>query len=307
MKKIIDVITTIIIFGILIFVIYINKDKFVDIYNAYIAKEIKQDLKDNDYRKKENYEFVQINENTTVKSTEDIKNSIYTYLDAGWNTYTFKCDKEYQACETEIKMMVDNNSYLTEISNFVHPFNTFNKFNTKMSKGGTITIDKVNRYSDDEISKINEKVDEIYNANYDKTKTVKENIMIFHDYIVNNTKYDTSYNKNEINNTSPSSNAYGVLFSGVGICSGYTDAMQLFLEKLNVKNIRISSSTHEWNLVFIEGKWKHLDLTWDGPVINEGKEEIVSHDYFLIDTNELLSKKDGEHDFDKDVYKEALN
>lgn len=80
--------------------------------------------------------------------------------------------------------------------------------------------------------------------------------------------------------------------------------MQLFLEKLGVKNYRISSSTHEWNLVYVEGNWLHLDLTWDDPIMSDGSNALY-HDYFLIDTQNLLSKNDGEHDFDSNIYLEA--
>ena len=80
--------------------------------------------------------------------------------------------------------------------------------------------------------------------------------------------------------------------------------MQLFLEKMGVKNYRISSATHEWNLVYIEGKWLHLDLTWDDPITSDGT-SILKDDYFLIDTNTLMSKEDGEHNFDSSIYKET--
>ena len=38
------------------------------------------------------------------------------------------------------------------------------------------------------------------------------------------------------NDTYKSNTAYGVLTQGFGICSGYSDAMKLFLDKLNIIN-----------------------------------------------------------------------
>lgn len=305
-KKIIKITVTVIIMVILGFLIkdnyYLLTNKIEYVYKKYLQGDIRQNLTDNKYRKKENYDYVKINENTTLKNRDDVKNMIYTYLDAGWDEYTVKCDADYLDCTNDIKEIVQNNTYLTDLSNFVHPFNTFDKINTTFAASGKVKLKKEPRYSNSQIDTLNKKVDEIYKENYDSSKNVLENIKIFHDYIVNHTKYDQS-NTTGLSNVG-SSSAYGVLIDGIGICSGYSDAMQLFLEKMNVKNYRISSSTHEWNLVYVEGAWRHLDLTWDDPIMSDGS-DALKEDYFLIDTNTLLSKDDGEHGFDSSIYIEA--
>lgn len=305
-KKLVKVAVTVIIIVILGFLIkdnyYLLTNKIEYVYTKYLQGDIRQNLTDNKYRKKENYDYVKINENTTLKNKDDVKNMIYTYLDAGWDYYTVKCDADYLDCTNDIKEIVQNNTYLTDLSNFVHPFNTFDKINTTFAASGKVKLKKEPRYSDSQIDTLNKKVDEIYKKNYDSSKNVSENIKIFHDYIVNHTKYDQS-NTTGLSNVG-SSSAYGVLIDGIGICSGYSDAMQLFLEKMNVKNYRISSSTHEWNLVYVEGAWRHLDLTWDDPIMSDGS-DALKEDYFLIDTNTLLSKDDGEHNFDSSIYIEA--
>ena len=281
---------------------YVITNKIEYIYRKYLQKDIIQTLNDNEYSKKQNYSYVKIDKHTKIKDKEDIKDALYTFLDAGWSFYTVRCDVDYLNCTNDAKEIVENNTYLTDISNYVHPFNTFDKINTTFTSYGVITFKKQNRYSDEQIKKINDKVDEIYNNYYDSSKNIMENIQIFHDYIVNNTTYDTK-NITGLSNIN-SSTAYGVLFDGVGICSGYTDTMQLFLEKLHVKNYRISSNTHVWNLVFVDGKWLHLDLTWDDPIISYGSSSL-SHDYFLIDTEKLKSFNDGEHNYDSNIYIEA--
>ena len=305
-KKLVKVAVTVIIIVILGFLIkdnyYLLTNKIEYVYTKYLQGDIRQNLTDNKYRKKENYGYVKINENTTLKNKDDVKNMIYTYLDAGWDYYTVKCDADYLDCTNDIKEIVQNNTYLTDLSNFVHPFNTFDKINTTFAASGKVKLKKEPRYSDSQIDTLNKKVDEIYKENYDSSKNVSENIKIFHDYIVNHTKYDQS-NTTGLSNVG-SSSAYGVLIDGIGICSGYSDAMQLFLEKMNVKNYRISSSTHEWNLVYVEGDWRHLDLTWDDPIMSDGS-DALKEDYFLVDTNTLLSKDDGEHNFDSSIYIEA--
>lgn len=277
-------------------------NKIEYIYVKYLQPDIMQTLYDNEYRKKINYEYVQINENTTIKNKDDAKNAIYTFLDAGWDRYTIKCDPDYLNCTNDVKSMVENNTYLTDLSNFVHPFNTFNKINTTFTSTGRIILKKEARYTKEQIDKINDKVNEIYINYYDSSKNVRENIKIFHDYIINNTKYDSSNTTGKTDIIS--SNAYGVLIKGTGICSGYADAMSLFLEKMNVKNYRISSNTHVWNLVYVEGVWYHLDLTWDDPVTHDGTNTLTDK-YFLITNNELHNKSNDEHLFDKAIYIES--
>ncbi len=306
LKKLIKIAVTVIIMVILFFLIkdnyYLLTNKIEYIYKKYLQPDIKQTLVDNDYKKSINYEYLKINTNSTIKNEKDAKNMIYTFLDSGWKEYMVKCDPDYLTCTDDVREIVKNKNYLTDISNYVHPFNTFEKINTTFTSTGKITLKKEGRYTDEQIEKINKKVDEIYKENYDPKKNVRENIKIFHDYIINNTKYDSN-NKTGSSNIS-SSGAYGVLFDGLGICSGYTDTMALFLEKLNVKNYRISSNTHVWNLVYVDGTWLHLDLTWDDPIMSDGS-DVLKDDYFLIDTNTLMSKNDNEHSFDTDIYIEA--
>ena len=273
------------------YLIYTNKQfilyKIDYLYKKYIQINIKQNLISNEYQKKENYEFVKIKNDIIIKNKEDLKNAVYTYLDAGWDKYIVVCDVDYTSCIDDMKFLAEDKEYLTTISNFVSPFNTFDKFNTSIQQGGKIIFTKKNKYSDDKIIEINNSIDKIYSENYDSSKNIRENIKIFHDYIINNTKYD---NENKTGSSSiSSSTAYGVLHDGIGICSGYSDTMSLLLDKMKVKNYRISSKSHIWNFVYIEGKWMHLDLTWDDPTSTDNSDKITE-DYFLITTNELIEK-----------------
>ena len=77
------------------------------------------------------------------------------------------------------------------------------------------------------------------------------------------------------------------------------------LNRFGIKNYKIASKTHVWNAVFIDGKWLHLDLTWDDPVSERGP--MLDDKYFLITTDELVEADNGEtdtHIFDKTIYLE---
>ena len=97
----------------------------------------------------------------------------------------------------------------------------------------------------------------------------EEKIRAIHDYIINNTEYDVERNETGTSNYD-SNTAYGALIQGKAICSGYADAMALFLARFNIPNYKIASGTHVWNAVYINNTWLHLDLTWDDPVSKKG-------------------------------------
>lgn len=281
---------------------YVITNKIEYLYVKYMQPKIRQNLVDNEYKINANYAYLKINKNTTISSKEDVKNAIYTFLDSGWDEYIVKCNPDYLTCIDDVKLMVEDNTYLTDISNFTHPFNTFEKINTSFTSTGKITFKKVSRYSEEQINALNKKVDEIYNKVYDQNKNVRDNIKAFHDYIIDNTVYDQTNTAGTSNINS--STAIGVLFEGKGICSGYTDSMALFLYKMGIPNTRISSDSHVWNLVYIDNAWYHLDLTWDDPIISDGS-NIISYKYFLINNDTLKNQSDSEHLFNKEIYIEA--
>ncbi len=138
-------------------------------------------------------------------------------------------------------------------------------------------------------------------SSYDKIKAI-------HDYIINTTVYDQE-RANAVKNSSEyvkykSNTAYGPLIEGKAICGGYTDAMALFLDKMGIPNYKVSSEKHIWNLVYIDGAWKHLDLTWDDPVVSTG-ENMLLHTFFLIDSTTLMANDATEHTYNKNIYIEA--
>ena len=128
-------------------------------------------------------------------------------------------------------------------------------------------------------------------------------IKTIHDYIIENTKYD-SKRSDEASSEYDSYTAYGPLFQGYGVCSGYSDLMMLFLNKMGISNIKVTSENHIWNLVYINDTWLHLDLTWDDPVLDNGK-DIIDYTYFLITTEELFKQNDNQHYFNEAIYLEA--
>ena len=257
----------------------------------------------NDYYRNYDFNFVKQTNNFTPSNINDLINIYYTFINAGKDQFTFYCPREYEECLDDVKKLANNQDTLSDLNNFVHPFNSFNNIETKYDSMGRVTITVSRNYTEEEIQKINTEVNLLSITLIKDNLSTLDNIKMIHDYIINNTKYDSLRSDQNIL-TYKSNTAYGPLLQGYGICGGYTEAMQLFLEKLNVKNYRVSSDNHIWNAVYLDGKWYNLDLTWDDPVITNVDADVLEHNFFMIDTSTLLEIETIEHEFDQQVYSE---
>ena len=301
MKKII----TYTILLIMIFMVFIyRKDITNYVTNNIIKQEIKEELKFNEYSKKTNYEYVQITNDLTVNKKEEIKYIFYTILDSGVKSFSFYCDTEYKECDNDIKTFFNDKDILSNINNFVHPYNSFKNIRISVTNYGKITLDISHLYNQDEITVINDQIDTFIKENINDTMTNNDKIKVFHDYIINNTKFDTAIENSLDRLNSSSYTAYGLLIDHLAICGGYTDTMAIYLNKLNIKNYRISTTEHVWNLVNLDNSWLNLDVTWDDPVTSDGS-DMLMYDYYLISTSDMLNKDTTQHNFNQDIYIEA--
>ncbi len=249
----------------------------------------------NEYVKELDVGIVKLTNNFTPNNKDELLNIYYTIISSGMTEFTFYCGTEYDNCISDTIEINDDENLLSQINSLVSVYNSFKSIKTAYTPSGKITL-YINRiYSNDDIKKINDKLDEIEKSIIVINKNDRDNILAIHDYIINTTKY--SEEDNILNN------AIGALFNGYTKCNGYTDAAALLLDRLNIKNIRIVSSgddklePHIWNLVYLDNKWLHLDLTWDDPINNLNK-DFLYHDYFLKTNTEDNNK----HSFDKDFY-----
>jgi transglutaminase/protease-like cytokinesis protein 3 len=247
--------------------------------------------------------FVKMTTDFVPNNKQELLNIYYTVINSGWSSFTFYC--AYSECIDDVNEMSTNTNLLSNLNSFVSTFNQYNTVSTYTTPllNGKVKITVNKTYDDYAIEKINEKVDEIYNSLNITGKDLREQILAIHDYIINHTKYDSLKITNINDTTYHSSTAYGLLFEGYAVCSGYADTMALFLDKLNIPNIKVASATHVWNLVLLDNKWYHLDLTWDDPYTDDGT-DVIYHGYFLIEYDQL--ERNAEHTFDTNIYKEAL-
>ena len=111
-----------------------------------------------------------------------------------------------------------------------------------------------------------------------------EKVLYIHDCLVSNSEYDFTLSKRD---------TYTFLKYGTGVCEGYSQTFQLFMNELGIESYQVSSYAinHIWNVVNIDGEFYHLDATWDDPADSNNIEYLgmAWHNYFLISEEKLLA------------------
>ena len=88
---------------------------------------------------------------------------------------------------------------------------------------------------------------------------------LLHDRLAEKVVYDDS--------DTHAHSAYGALVQGKAVCEGYAKAFQVVLRRVGIQSFLITGSSvnpstgksegHAWNAVRIDGKYYHVDVTWD--------------------------------------------
>lgn len=296
----------IIVFVLALGIYYYRNPIIIKIFTTSIDKETKNNIV-SPYYINYNYKFVTQTDNFIPESKQDILNIFYSILNRGYDEFTFYCHPDYQNCVSDVTTLAKDNSVLSNINNFVHPYNSYQSLEIKSTSLGKITV-KINKmYTTLEINEINAVVDDILKTKVKDSMTQKEKIKVIHDYIVNTTSYDLEKGSKDefgvVNYEKASNKATGPAINHYALCGGYTDFMMIFLDKLNIPSFKVSSKDHIWNAVFLDNSWYHLDLTWDDP-ITSNKENVLLHDYFLITDKKLKENKNEEHNYDDAYFSE---
>jgi hypothetical protein len=258
-------------------------------------------IAENSYFVEDHFNYLDNYENAEVHSKQEIINSIYYLINSGVKYSKRYCAKDYVTCYQDIESISSDTNLLSILNNYVHPYNSFDSIVFNFDDR-VIEIEIQHTYTKEEIEQINNKVDTFIDNNIHNNMSTIDKIKVIHDHIINNTEYDILKTENINDITYKSNTAYGVLVDGYGICSGYSDTMKVFLDKLNIVNYKVSNDQHIWNLVLLDGEWLHLDLTWDDPVSDKN---ITRDNYFLISTKNMVMLNDGVHYYNDQIFSEA--
>lgn len=251
----------------------------------------------NSYKMDEDFAFVKVSKDFVPYSRQDILNIFYSIFDRGYDNFTFYCPSEYAECLDDVDELANNKPLITDIGNFVHPFNNFSYLKVVTGSLGEVNVMVTKMYSQEMIEEINAKMDRIFDKEINSTMALEDKILKIHDYIIDTTYYDQENGEN-------SGNAYGTLIEGKSKCAGYADAMAIALSRLGVKNYKVASEKHVWNAAYINGEWTQIDLTWDDPIVDDGVTitDTIRHKFYMINTDTLLSYDTKEHNFDQNIY-----
>lgn len=134
---------------------------------------------------------------------------------------------------------------------------------------------------------LNNKINEIVSyANNFNTEYEKE--LYIHNYICENTVYDEALSQEG------GDSAYDSLINGKAICEGYSRAVQILLDAVDIDNYLVVGDSksdgeiepHMWNVVEIDNHNYYLDTTWD----DSGADDTTV--YFYFNVNDKMISKD---------------
>jgi len=266
--------------------------KYLDINRKNIT------IDNNEYAKKEIVEGIKLTDDFVAKNKTHLINIYYTIINSGVQSFTFYCSVDYDDCLNDIGMLSKQNDELSIINDLVNPYNSFSSILTSYTEKGQVNLEIQKLYSNSEIKQIDYLVDNLIKTKLNSSDSNREKIKTIHDYLINNSRYDVN------NKSTKNATAYGLLVDHLGTCNGYSDAFAIIMNHMGIENYKISNSKHVWNYVKLDNKWYHIDLTWDDPVTNDGK-DYLKYYYFLLTDKELDKINDNkiDHYYEKDLYK----
>ncbi len=119
--------------------------------------------------------------------------------------------------------------------------------------------------------------------------TEAEKVLLVHDRLALLLKYDDSHT------AADNYNIYGALINNLCICDGYANAFRYLLAQLGIDSTYCKSDdlNHTWNIVKVNGKKYHVDVTWDDPTSPDDIPGCAQHTYLLKSTDYM--KADADH------------
>ena len=135
--------------------------------------------------------------------------------------------------------------------------------------------------SEEKAKKLYKVVKKILDSEITDTMSDYEKELALHDYLVTHCKYSENAKQDS---ESDIYRAYGALVNQDAVCNGYAEALQLLFMCAGIRSEFVVGTAdgidHAWNLVELDGKWYHLDATWDDPKPDQG--ENILHPYFNV-------------------------
>lgn len=163
------------------------------------------------------------------------------------------------------------------------------QYNYNMLSDGTITkitFTFKSRVGDGDRQKAEAVIDSWVKQNISQSDNDYTKVKKIHDFIIDKVDY-----KQDSETTTSGHSVYditGAMLDGQAVCDGYSKAFQEIAKKAGLETKRVTgdawndsySGPHAWNLVKVNGKWYHVDTTWDDPITSDGS-KVKVYDFFL--------------------------
>lgn len=214
---------------------------------------------------------------------KDIEKIIQEVMDQRQNTVVIKykgsTDQLLDVISGYIANIIENDEYLN------YSYRSVNMAYKAYGTDITITLKFTYYESATEMKYVDQQVKAILSKIIKPEMNNHEQVKAIHDYLVLNLGYDT---------TLISNSPYTALTEGITACNGYAMLAYKMLKELGFEVRLISGvassqaynpQNHAWNLVKLDGKWYHLDVTWDDPVPDEAGR--IFYDYYLLSDKEI--------------------
>ncbi len=190
---------------------------------------------------------------------------------------------------------VDNYCFWTyrqyKVTGIGFKLNCYTDFN--VNNGTQPVINKIKSLTAEFDNYVQSIVDLIPNSYSDYQK-----ILFVNDYLCVNYKYDGNYDIY---------NAYAFFEEGTGVCQAYTLAFMAIMDELDIKCDSVVSKemNHMWNLVQLNEKWYHIDVTWNDPYFSTSNTDtfgLAKHNYFLLSSDCIKDSEHNHYGFNVDSY-----
>ncbi|KAL6596419.1 hypothetical protein LY90DRAFT_498770 [Neocallimastix californiae] len=206
--------------------------------------------------------------------------------------------------------IIDNNDfkYLSEIQLHlcsspkdnicnIYTINDINRMNKLIENQIQNILKNAKLYFQQKHSKMNNIHKNDNNDSNNETIQISEYdfIKYLHNLLIKNVQYGFS------DNGFTEYTIYGALIEHRCVCEGFSEAFMIIAQRVKIYTVLATSNTHQWNMVYLEGKWYALDITWDIPnysshkyIFKNRKIGKLKKDKNFISSNTL---RDDEFDF----------
>ena len=146
------------------------------------------------------------------------------------------------------------------------------------------------------------RVDQVIRSVIQKDMTRYEKIKAVHNWMIRNVKYDY-YRLMQGYIPRVSHTAKGALIKKIAVCDGYAHAFQMIMKKLKIPCRfvvgRSGGVGHAWNMVKLGGKWYHVDVTFDDPIVNGRNTNTTPYYTYFLKSSSVMKKS---HNWAKSKY-----